>query len=223
MDTIRLEGQSRGDIGKKVKVLRAQGLTPAVLYGHKIKNINLVIPSKAFEKVYARAGESTLLDLVLDGGTPKKVLVQDVQKDALSGTVIHIDFHEVSMTEKITTEIPLKFIGESKAVKELAGVLVKNMDDLKVECLPSDLVHEIEVDITPLVDFETSIHVKELNIPKGITVLVQPDEVVITAIPPRAEEEPVVAAAAVGEKEKIAQVEVMEKGKKEEEVIEDKK
>ena len=170
MDTIRLEGQLRGDIGKKVKVLRAQGLTPAVLYGHKIKNINLVIPSKVFEKVYAQAGESTLLDLVLDGGTPKKVLIQDIQKDALSGAVIHIDFHEVSMTEKITTEIPLKFVGESKAVKEMAGVLVKNMDDLKVECLPSDLVHEIEVDITPLVDFETSIHVKELNIPNRLPI-----------------------------------------------------
>lgn len=221
MDTIRLEGQTRTITGKKVSTLRTEGLTPAVLYGHKIKNTNVAIPSKIFEKVYAQAGESTLIDLVLDGGASKKVLIQDIQRDALTGSVTHIDFHEVSMTEKITTEIPLKFIGESKAVKEMSGVLVKNMDDIKVECLPTDLVHEIEVDITPLVDFETSIHVKELNIPHGITVLEQQDEVVVTVTPPRAEEEPVVVAAE-GEKEKVAQVEVMEKGKKEEEVVEEK-
>jgi len=216
--SVSLDAQQRDIIGKKVKTIRAQGVTPAVLYGHGIENVLLSIPTKILEKVYKQAGESTLLDLTVDGKNQRKVIIQDIQYDNVKGNIIHIDLHEVKMTEILTTEIPLKFIGESKAVKELAGVFVANMDHLKVECLPGDLVHEIEVDISVLVDLESAIHIKDIKTPKGIEVLDNGDEVVAVATPPHAEEE-VVAAPADGEAAKVAEVGVVEK-KKKEEVIE---
>lgn len=218
--SISLDTNRREILGKKVKTIRAQGVTPGVLYGHGIKNIMLSIPTKTLEKVYKQAGESTLLDLTVDGKDQRKVIIQDVQYDNVKGNIIHIDLHEVKMTEKLTTEIPLKFIGESKAVKEAGGVFVANMDHLKVECLPGDLVHEIEVDISVLVDFESAVHIKDIKAPKGIELLDNADEVVAVAAPPRAEEE-VAAPPAEGEAAKVAEVAVVEK-KKKEEVVEEK-
>src|SRR3989338_4684549 len=219
--SVSLDAQQRDIIGKKVKTIRAQGVTPAVLYGHGIENVLLSIPTKILEKVYKQAGESTLLDLTVDGKDQRKVIIQDIQYDNVKGNIIHIDLHEVKMTEILTTEIPLKFIGESKAVKELGGVFVANMDHLKVECLPGDLVHEIEVDISALIDFESAIHIKDIKTPKGIEVLDNADEVVAAATLPRAEEEPTPAPTAEGEAAKVAEVGVVEK-KKKEEVVEEK-
>lgn len=218
--SISLDANRREISGKKVKTIRAQGVTPGVLYGHGIENIMLSIPTKTLEKVYKQAGESTLLDLTVDGKDQRKVIIQDVQYDNVRGNIIHIDLHEVKMTEKLTTEIPLKFIGESKAVKESGGVFVANMDHLKVECLPGDLVHEIEVDISVLVDFESAVHIKDIKVPKGIELLDNADEVVAVVAPPRAEEE-TPAAPAEGEAAKVAEVAVVEK-KKKEEVVEEK-
>ena len=219
--SISLDANRRDILGKKVKTIRAQGITPGVLYGHGIENILLSIPTKTLEKVYKQAGESTLLDLTVDGKDQRKVIIQDVQYDNVKGNIIHIDLHEVKMTEKLTTEIPLKFIGESKAVKELGGVFVANMDHLKVECLPGDLVHEIEVDISSLIDFESAIHIKDIKTPKGMEILDNADEVVAVVAPPRAEEEIAAAPPAEGEAAKVAEVGVVEK-KKKEEVIEEK-
>ena len=219
--SVSLDAQQRDIIGKKVKTIRAQGITPGVLYGHGIENILLSIPTKTLEKVYKQAGESTLLDLTVDGKDQRKVIIQDVQYDNVKGNIIHIDLHEVKMTEKLTTEIPLKFIGESKAVKELGGVFVANMDHLKVECLPGDLVHEIEVDISSLIDFESAIHIKDIKTPKGMEILDNADEVVAVVAPPRAEEEIAAAPPAEGEAAKVAEVGVVEK-KKKEEVIDEK-
>lgn len=218
--SVFLDAQRRDVLGKKVKTIRAQGITPGVLYGHGIENVLLSIPTKTLEKVYKQAGESTLLDLTVDGKDQRKVIIQDIQRDNLKGHIIHIDLHEVKMTEKLTTEIPLRFIGESKAVKELGGVFVANMDHLKVECLPGDLVHEIEVDISVLIDFESAVHIKDIKAPKGIELLDNADEVVVAVVPPRVEEE-VVAAPAEGEAAKVAEVAVVEK-KKKEEVVEEK-
>lgn len=215
--SISLDANRRDVLGKKVKTLRALGTTPAVLYGHGIENVLLSIPTKILEKAYKQAGESTLLDLIIDGKDKRKAIIQDIQYDNVKGYIAHVDFHEVKMTEKLTTEIPLKFIGESKAVEELGGVFVANMDHLKVECLPGDLVHEIEADISALVDFETAIHIKDIKAPKGIEFLDGGDEVVAVVTPPRAEEEEVaVAPPAEGEAAKVAEVTVVEKKKKEE-------
>ena len=177
---------------------------PAVLYGHNVAAVNLAVDAKVFEKVYKTAGESTLLDLQVGSGTAVKVLIQDVAKHYLTLKPIHADFYQVSMTEKLTADIPLKFVGEAPAVKELGAVLVKNVQEVKVECLPADLVHEIEINLSALKQFGDAISIAKMVVPPGIKILNRPEETIILAQAPRAEEE--VAVAPVSEKEAIEKI-----------------
>ena len=203
---ITLEVQPREVIGNKVRALRRTGVIPAVLYGHNVAAKNLSVDARVFEKVYKQAGESTLLDLKVGAGAAVKVLIQDVAKHYLTLKPIHVDFYQVSMTEKLTADIPLKFIGEAPAVKESGAVLVKNLQEVKVECLPGDLVHEIEIDLAALKAFGDAIAVKNIVAPHGVTILNKPEEILILAQAPRVEEEVV---APVDEKAKIEEIKVV--------------
>ena len=209
-----LNAQLRELTGKKVRTLRKQNLIPAVLYGKEIAPQNLVVEYLPFQKVYSESGESTLIDLKVQEKEPMKVLIHDVQIDPVTKKIIHVDFWKVRMTEKIEAEIVLKFVGEAEAVKGLGGVLVKNLDSLKVKCLPQDLVHEIEVDISPLKTFDDMIHIKDLKIPPEIEVLENPEEIVAVVTPPRSEEE--LKEIETKPEEKIEEIQVEEKGKEEE-------
>lgn len=184
----KLEGQLRKIRGKAVKKLRLEGKLPAVLYGHGLEPRNLFVLYNPFSKVFKEAGESTLVDLYVDG-EPHKVLIADVQYHPVTDKLEHVDFREVKMTEKIEADIPLKFIGESRAVKELGGILVKSIGQVKVRCLPQYLAHEIEVDLSPLGEFGSVIRVSDIKIPEGIELLlVNLREVVATVTAPREEE-----------------------------------
>lgn len=176
-------------LGKKTRTLRSQGSIPGVIYGHGLEPTPVVIDKLAFDKVYRQAGESTLLDLVVEGGKASKVIIQDVQFHPVSGTVQHVDFHQVRMDEKLVVDIPLKFVGEAPAVKELGGILIKNVDHFKAECLPQDLVHEIEIDLSKLAEFNKGLQLKDIKIPTGIKVILPPEEVVAIVTPPRSEAE----------------------------------
>jgi large subunit ribosomal protein L25 len=212
MSNLTLKAQTRAIIGKKVQSLREKKLIPAVTYGHGVKNQNLSLEYIPFEKVYKEGGESTLIDLVVDDRKPVKVLVQEVQKDPLTDMITHVDLRQVKMTEKITIEVLLKFVGEPKAVKELGGVLVKTLDKIKVKCLPQDMAHEIEVDISSLNTFDDIIYVKDLKIPAGLELLENMNEPVINVMPPRSEEE----LKALEEKveEKVGEVKTVAEEKK---------
>lgn len=215
MDIITLSAQPRTIVGKKLKSVRAQKLVPAVLYGHKVDTQMLTVPVVAFDKTYQKAGESALVDLAIEGKETTKVLIHDVARDPVKGTVLHVDFYQVNMKEELTTEIPLVFTGESKAVEELGGTLVKSIEELEVRCLPSDLVHEITVDISSLVTFEDVLRVKDVILPKGMIALDDPEDVLVSVDEPATEAE----LAALEEKpvEDVASVEVEEKGKEKEE------
>ncbi|MFA6215354.1 MAG: 50S ribosomal protein L25 [Patescibacteria group bacterium] len=184
-----LKATTRKETGKKVGKLRKQEKIPAVLYGHKIKPINLSVDYPVFQKVLTQAGESTLVDLVIDDSKPVKILIQDYQLDPVNNRIMHVDFHQIKMDEKLHTKIELKFINEAPAVKELSGTLVTNIDSLDVECLPQYLVHEIEVDLSILKTFDNSIHVADIKIPEGITVLNIPNDVIALVQEPRSEKE----------------------------------
>ena len=123
------------------------------------------------------------------GKAEHPVLIREVQLHPLRDTVQHIDFLQVRMDEKIKAKVPLVFIGQSIAVKDLSGVLVRNHDELELEAFPQDLPHNVSVDIASLTDFEKVIHVKDIALPKGVTVLTEADEVVALVQPPRSEEE----------------------------------
>lgn len=188
MQTISLQGAKRIITGKAVAALRRSGKVPAVVYGQGAA-ANVQIERAAFSKVYGVAGESSLIDLTVSGERPVKVLIAEVQRDPRTGVPLHVDFRTVSMTEKLTAEVPLVPAGEAPAVKEQGGVLVKNLTQLKVECLPQDLVHEIAVPLAALKNFGDHLLVRDLTLPPGIAVLADPDTVVFMVAAPRSEDE----------------------------------
>ena len=210
MEKIELSAKKREIVGKKVKNIRKQGLIPAVLYGSKSEPENLSLEKNIFEKVYKKAGTSSLVDLIIDQNSAVKVLIHEPQMDPVEDTPLHVDFYKVNMKEKITTEIPLEFIGESPAVKDLEGNLITNKDEVEVESLPGDLISEIKVDISALKTFDDLIYVKNLDIPATIEILDDPEEIVAQVTPPRSEEElekMETEAAADQEKEQIEKME----------------
>lgn len=188
MEQITLNATKRTLTGKKANDLFKQGKLPAVLYGHNVDNQSIELNGKDFLKAFKKAGESTIVNLVIDG-TSKPVLIQDVQHHYLLDHPIHVDFYAVNMSEKLRAKIPLHFIGESNAVKALGGMLVKNLQEVEVECLPVDLPHAFEADISKLNTFEDAIRVSDLIVSDKVKILASPDEVVVTTQPPRTEEE----------------------------------
>ncbi|MBI4268234.1 50S ribosomal protein L25 [Candidatus Uhrbacteria bacterium] len=215
MKTIKLEAKSREILGKKVAALRTEGLIPAVVYGHSTEAKSISVNGALFEKVYREAGESSLLDLVIDSAGAVKALIKEVQVDPLTDRTTHIDFHAVTMTEKLNATIPLTFVGEPKAVKGLGGTLVKNVSEIDVRCLPSDLMSAIEVDLSPLATFEDSITLADIALPKGMEAQSTLDMIIATVMPPISEAE----LKALEEKpvEDVSAVEKVEEKKKEEE------
>lgn len=186
----------REKLGKAVKVLRREGFIPAELYGHGINNVHLSVPSRDFAKVFKEAGTNTVVNLLVDG-RKQPVLIHDVAKDFLTDEVAHVDFYQVRMDEKLKAKIPLEFTGESPAVKEKAGILNKAMTEIEIIALPSDLPRRLSVDLSGLVDLNQSIYVRDIKIPKGVEVLVDPETVIVTATPPVAEEEKIEAAPVI--------------------------
>lgn len=210
MQKIELKSTKRDTVGKKVKSLRESGIIPAVLYGANSESVNLSLKNAEFERVYAAAGTSSLVDLAIDDKPAVKVLIHEPQVDPVSDKPLHVDLYKVKMTEKITTEIPLEFFGESPAVKDLEGNLITNKDAVEVECLPGDLISEIKVDISRLKTFEDSIHVSDLNVPETVEILDDAEEIVAQVTPPRSEEElkeMEEVASADEEKEAIGKIE----------------
>lgn len=175
--------------GKKTRILRDKGLIPCVIYGHGENNRLISVKRVPFEKLFGSAGESSLIDLDIDSTDKVKVLIHEIQRQPITGQIIHVDFYQVKMSEKLTADIPLRFVGESRAVKELGGVLVKTLDHVKVECLPQDLAHEVTVDLSALNTFDDTIHVGDLSLPFGIKVLTRGEEAIVKVQPPRTEEE----------------------------------
>ena len=174
---------------KDNKVIREQNFIPAVLYGKGVKNQNLQVEKIALEKIYKKAKESTLIDLVINDKESVKVLIQDIQKEEVSDEVLHVDFYQVKMDEKITTEINLVFVGTSSAVKELSGTLVKNKDVIEVKCFPNDLIKELEVDISSLKTFDDLIYAKDLKIPEKLELTTDQEIMIAQVAAPRTDEE----------------------------------
>ena len=185
---IILKAKIRKVTGKKVDQLRKENLIPAVLYGHGIKPQNILVKYLDFNKVYEKAGESALIELEV-GDKKANVLVHDIQMDPMSGKFSHVDFFQVNMKEEVETEIPLEFIGESPAVKEFGGVLIRSLDDIMVKCLPADLPEKYEVDISKLATFDDVIAVKDLQVSDRIEILVDGETIIASVQEPRTQEE----------------------------------
>jgi len=188
VEKYQLTANIRDILGKKVKNLRNEGIIPSVVYGKKLAPVHISVLRKDLLKAIEIAGTSSLIALEV-GNDKYNVLVESVQYDPRSGAPIHADFRQVIMTEKLQTEIPLSFVGEAPAVEQLQGTLITPIDTVEVECLPGDLVHEIEVDTSVLNTFEDQIKISDLKVPATITILNDPEEVVAMVEEPRSEEE----------------------------------
>lgn len=164
---INLAVEPRTEVGKSLNQLRNAGLLPGVVYGHNFPSQSISVPLKAFAQTYQAAGESSLVYLNL-GGETVPVLINDVARDPVSDVFIHADFYKVNLKEKVEAEVQLVFTGEAPAVAELGGILVKNMNNVKVEALPQNLPHELTVDISKLTSFTDHILLKEIKLPTGV-------------------------------------------------------
>lgn len=189
MTTLTLSAKIRTIHGKKNGQLRRTGQVPAVLYGHGVSPTPLQMEAKTLTKTWKTAGSSQLVDVAIDEKAPVKVLIHDIQEHPVTGAILHADLYQVKMTEKLETEIPLKFVGEAPAVKDLEGSLITEKDSLEVRCLPGDLVAEFEVNISSLATFDDVITVADIKVPSAIEVLNDPEETVALVTPPRSEAE----------------------------------
>lgn len=219
MTALELKSKKREIFGKKLKTLRKQGLIPAVIYGGREGSVPLVLELKEFKKVLKNAGETTLVRLFIDtDGVSaadkekfRNVLIHDSSRDPVTDEVIHVDFYEVKMDEKIITKVPLVFIGNSLAVADLGGVLIKAMQELQIRALPADLPHQIEVDISSLKAFDDNIIVQDINLPKNIEVLELATSSVASVVPPRTDEEIEALSGQIEEKVEDVKAETEEK------------
>lgn len=176
------------DSAKKADAVRKENKVPAVFYGRKEASTPIAINEGEFQRVWQQAGESTILSL--EGiGEAKEALIHDVSVHPVSGKPLHADFYVIEKGKKLEVTVPLEFVGTAPAVKDLGGTLMKVMHEVEVEVLPKDLPHEIVVDVSSLVDFESHITIKDLVLPEGVTVLAEPDEMVASVVEPKEEEE----------------------------------
>lgn len=208
MEHVVLKAERREIIGKHVKNLRRSGLLPAILYGKHISPIPVAFDTREASRLLSHLSPSALIEIDL-GTETHTALVREKQRNHLTGALLHVDFQVVSMTETIHARVSLELIGESPAVKLFGGVLVANMDDLEVECLPGDLPARIAVDISKLTEIGDTILVSELVLPPKVTVLEDPEALVVV-VTAQEEKEPEAEAGSI-------EPEVVAKGKKEEE------
>ena len=192
-EKVKLEVEKRKVIGKKVKLLRRDGLLPANIYGKKTKSLAVQLPAKLFLSVFKEVGESGLLDLKVGGeDAARPVLVHDVHFHPVSNEPLHVDFYQVDLKEKVITKVPVEIIGESPAIKEKIGILIQPLSEVEVEALPGDLPEKIEVDISGLKAVDETITVDQVKAPQGVQILTEAKEVLAKIEPPVTQEEIVV-------------------------------
>jgi large subunit ribosomal protein L25 len=194
-DRPALAATHREVLGKRVARLRQAGQLPAVVYGHSVPSQPLSLDIHEFEQLQRRVGQNALIDLSVDGKKSTPVLVHAVQRDPVYRRMLHVDLFAVRMTEALTVDVPLVTVGESLAVEKLGGTLLHILQSVKITALPDHLPQSIDLPIDDLVDFEATVHVRDLVIPADVTLLTDPDEIVARVQAPRIEEEPVVVGA----------------------------
>lgn len=189
MEKLAISAQTRKRKRREVNKLRSEGYIPGVVYGHKKENKSVKVGNLEFRKVLRSAGKSTLIDLDVDNRNFGKVIINDYQTDPVTDKIIHFDLYQVKMDEKMIASVPIKFTGESPSVKNEGSILVKSHSVFEIKCLPGDLIHDIEVDLSGLEKVGDIIRVKDLRISDKIEILTNPDTVVVTVAPPRSEKE----------------------------------
>jgi len=214
MDKIVLKATKRDVIGKQVKAIRREGKLPAVIYGRHLEPISIVLDAHSAGLTLAKVSASSLVVLEVDG-KEYPALVRERQRDYIKDVLTHVDFLAVNMSETLRTTVGLAFIGISPAVKDLNGILVRNLERLEVECLPGDLPERIEVDIAALKQIGDILRVRDLPISDKVRILADEDETI--AVITITKDETATDAVAEGTAEAASPELSVDRGKKEDE------
>jgi large subunit ribosomal protein L25 len=213
MDEIVLKANRRTLLGKQVKAIRREGQLPAVIYGHHIDPISIVMDLRDTAKNLGGLAPSALVTVDVEGET-HRALVREKQRNKITGILLHVDFLAVSMKEKLRSQVYMEIVGIAPAIKDFSGVLVTGSDEVEVECLPQDLPERLVVDVSGLLKIGDGIYVRDLAVPEGVKILEDPDTMVALITAQAAEE---VVEAPVVEEVLTGEPEIIEHGKKEEE------
>jgi len=211
MDKIIINATPRIVVGKQVRALRREGLIPAVLYGPRMDPINVSLEARTSSRVLGKMTASSLVTVLLDG-KEYPALVREKQRNFIKGNLLHVDFQVISMTEKLRTKVGVELVGESPVVDEFMAVLVNGLEELEVECLPSDLPERIIVDVSNLANIGDGIYVKDIVVSDKVDILDNMEEMIVFAT--SSYEEPEEEEVEV--EEDLEEPDVIEKGKKEE-------
>ena len=218
MEKVVLKATKRDVTGKQVRALRRDGKLPAVIYGRHTEPVNIILDARSTGVTLAKVGSSSLVTIDVDG-KEYPALVRERQRNYIKGSLIHVDFLAVSLSEKLKAEVRIELTGLSLAVKDSDAVLVTGLHTLSVECLPDDLPDHVTVDISPLVKVGDSIHVRDITMDEKIRILDNPDDMIVNATYAKIEVEAPVAAVegvAIPEAEAAEPELSVERGKKEE-------
>lgn len=197
MSRPQLSARPRDTRGKAVAHLRRSGVLPAVVYGAGVESQSISLDAHEFELLRRHAGRHAVIDLSVEGdGKARPVLLQSIQDHPVSRHTLHVDLLVVNLEEERTVDVAIVIVGQSEAIDKLGGVLLHLRDAVLVRAKPDDLPSGIELDVTPLVDFDAVLHVSDLRMPPGVTLVTDPTEAVARVQQPRVEEEPVVAEVA---------------------------
>lgn len=204
---VELNATRREVLGKKVKRLRRQGIIPANIYGHNVESLAVQVKADDLKHVIRTAGRNDIIYVRLDGEEPRPTFLKTVQRDAIGEKILHVDLLQISLKEKVRMEVPLHLVGIPPAVDVHGGILMHGIDRVAVEALPTDVPSFLEVDVSVLEEIDQALHVSDLVVPEGVTVLTDPDVVVAKVSPPvveRVEEEEAEEGAAAIEGEEAA-------------------
>jgi len=190
----KLAASERQVFGKHVAQLRRAGNLPAVLYGHDVPSQSITLDAHDFEMLHRRTGPNALVDVSIDGRKPAPVLIHAIQRDPVHQRVLHVDLLAVRMTEELTVDVPIVFTGSSPAVEDSGGTLLHMTESVRVRALPDRLPQSLPLAIDSLIDYETTLHVRDLVVPSDVTLLTDLDEAVVRVQAPRQEEVAPVAA-----------------------------
>lgn len=194
---VKLAAERREVTGRSaIRKLKARGVVPAIVYGGTDKAQPLQVSRRDISLMLSHAsGENILVELEIAGEKSSRMaMIQEIQHSPVGGDVLHVDFHVVSMDEKIEADVPLEPSGIANGVKNFGGLLEQSLRTLEVECLPRDLPDKITVDVSNL-NIGDSIHVRDVKLPAGVTAKTQADLTAFSVLAPAVEEEPVAAVA----------------------------
>lgn len=222
MAEILIQAEKRAVIGKKVKVLRREGQLPAVIYGHGIDPVSIVLDHRIASRTLAKASSSSLVTIELDG-KQYPTLVREKQLDFIRNSIIHVDFLVVSLKEKIRAKVGVVLEGEAPAVAEFGAILITGLTVLEVECLAPDLPVRFTIDVSSLENISSGLYVRDIDAPEAVEILNDPNDMLVIATAPAVEEEEEVVEEELLEgEEQLDGPEVIDKGKQEDEEAEEK-